>query len=121
MKLIIAGSRNVTSLQTVLDATKRVQGIINVTEIVSGAARGVDTLGEEVAGLLGLRIRRFPARWTLPCGATDRGAGYKRNAEMADYADCLLAVWDMNSPGTRHMISCMYTLDKRVFLQKIKL
>ena len=33
-----------------------------------------------------------------------RRAGYRRNVQMAQHADALIAIWDGKSPGTRHMI-----------------
>jgi hypothetical protein len=33
-----------------------------------------------------------------------KGAGYIRNATMAKNADAVIAFWDGNSPGTKHMI-----------------
>ena len=48
-----------------------------------------------------------------------RSAGYKRNAEMAEYADALIAVWDGDSKGTKHMIECMNKLNKKVYIHKV--
>lgn len=72
-----------------------------VTEVVSGTARGVDRLGERWARERGIPVRRFPARWN----ELGRRAGYVRNLEMVEYGDALVAVWDGESRGTRHVIS----------------
>ena len=45
-------------------------------------------------------IKRFPADWEN----LGRGAGYVRNVQMAFYADALIAFWDGESRGTKHMI-----------------
>ena len=62
MKLIIAGSREITDIRVVQEAIKE-SGInlSEVTEIVSGTARGVDKLGEAVAIQNKIKIKRFPA------------------------------------------------------------
>ncbi len=45
-------------------------------------------------------IKKFPANWT----AYGMSAGYKRNQQMAENADALIALWDGESKGTKHMI-----------------
>lgn len=102
MKVIVAGSRGITDEAIVLEALKQAylfEGI-NPTCIVSGAARGVDTVGEKIARRHGLKIDRRPAKWAT----LGRAAGLLRNVEMAESADALVAVWDGKSPGTKHMI-----------------
>ena len=98
MKTIIAGSRGIDDFAIVSKAI--VDSGFEITEVVSGTARGVDLEGEGWASLNEVPIKRFPADWSL-----GRGAGHKRNAEMAEYADALIAIWDGKSPGTRNMIN----------------
>ena len=45
-----------------------------------------------------------------------KAAGPIRNRQMAEYADCLIAVWDGKSRGTKNMIDEMNKLMKPVFL-----
>lgn len=77
-------------------------------EIVSGGARGADALGERLAKSINMGVRRFPADWDKH----GKGAGHVRNAEMADYADALLAFWDGKSRGTANMIKQMQFRNK---------
>ena len=72
-------------------------------EIVSGMARGADTLGVDYARKFGLKLHKFPADWNK----YGKRAGYVRNQEMAYFADGLLAFWDRQSRGTAHMIKTM--------------
>lgn len=74
-------------------------------EIVSGEADGVDTWAKVSAGMLGVKYKPFPAKWKLPDGSLDRGAGHKRNAEIVRYADKVFAFWDGKSPGTENTIA----------------
>jgi glycerophosphoryl diester phosphodiesterase len=67
---------------------------------VSGGARGADTFGEQYAKVHGFDIKQFLPDWE----GKGKGAGFIRNAEMADYADYLIAFWDGESRGTKHMI-----------------
>lgn len=112
MKLIIAGSRNIILPSVVSDAFRAVTQIITPTEIVSGAARGVDTMGENIAFIQGIPVKSFPADWDK----YGKRAGYLRNREMGLYADVLLAVWDGSSRGTKMMIDIMQELKKPVFI-----
>ena len=103
MKTIVAGSRDITDLKLVTHTIETVS--FEVTEVVSGRARGVDTLGEVWAEQNKIPIQYFPADWNK----FGRGAGPIRNREMAEYADALIAVWDGVSRGTRNMIELAKT------------
>ena len=100
MKVIIAGSRDFSDFQLLYAKCEEVLANVNKAEIVSGTARGADRLGEHYASLKGHSVRQFPADWDKH----GKAAGYVRNKEMADYADCLIAFWDGESRGTKHMI-----------------
>lgn len=106
MKVIIAGSRVVTNYQTVVAALELADLVLGIrpTEVVSGKARGVDTLGERWAHRYRVPVKGFPAAWRGSDGVLDKGAGHRRNEEMARYADALVAVWDGSSTGTADMI-----------------
>lgn len=99
MKTIIGGSRDGISYEDVLKAIESCPW--TPTEVVSGKARGVDTMGEQWANENNIPIKEFPANWKK----YSKRAGYLRNEQMADYADALIAVWDGSSKGTRHMIN----------------
>lgn len=81
-----------------------------ITEIVSGSARGVDKEGEVYAATKSISVKRFPAEWNK----YGKSAGMIRNTEMAKYADCLVAIWDGKSRGTKHMIETMTKMNKPV-------
>lgn len=101
MKVIIAGGRNYsdyTELCNICDAV--LKGTSDI-EIVSGTARGADSLGERYALERGHDLKKFPADWSK----YGKSAGYIRNKQMAEYADGLIAFWDGESKGTLHMIN----------------
>lgn len=102
MKLIIAGSREFDDYDLLRDVIIRTypDPYLVIEEIVSGTARGADKLGERFASQFGIRLKQFPANWER----WGKSAGYIRNADMAVYANALLAFWDGESKGTRHMI-----------------
>ena len=99
MKLIIAGSREGFTYEDVVEAFDSLIDTV-VSEIVSGGARGVDRFGEQLAKARGIPLNVKPANWDK----YGKSAGYIRNKEMAEYADALLALWDGESRGTKHMI-----------------
>ena len=77
-------------------------------EIVSGDARGADTLGVEYGTRHGIPVIHFPAQWDT----YGKAAGFIRNEEMAEYGDFLLAFWDGKSHGTKNMIKTMKEMNK---------
>lgn len=82
-------------------------------EIVSGGANGADHIGEEIAKKHDIPVKVFPANW----GRYGKSAGYRRNVEMANYADSLIAFWDGKSKGTKHMIDI--ALDRGLLVKVI--
>jgi hypothetical protein len=103
MKVVIFGSRSITDFSQVLRAVEASGVKDKITEIVSGTARGVDTLGEDYARLHSIPVKRYPPDWRR-WGSM---AGPIRNKDMADYADYGIAVWDGKSGGTKDMIRNM--------------
>lgn len=114
MKTIIAGSRGFQDIQLVEQACSRCGW--DITEVVSGGARGIDRLGEEWAKRNGIPIKQFIPEWNNDKGHFVKSAGIHRNMSMGKYADALIAIWDGESKGTEHMISYMRSLGKRLFL-----
>ena len=106
MKVAVVGSRNarVNNLKLYLPP--------NTTEIVSGGASGVDRCARECALANGLRLTEF-----LPDYAHYRqGAPLRRNDEIVDYADRVLAFWDGQSAGTRYVIERCRELQKPIMI-----
>jgi hypothetical protein len=71
-----------------------------ITEVVCGCARGADQLGAWWAKINRIPVKQYPADWE----EYGRYAGVRRNHQMADNADALIAFWDGKSRGTEHMI-----------------
>lgn len=129
MKVIIAGSRTITDYNLVLKAVK--ESNFDITEVVSGMAKGVDTLAAKYANDNKIPLKKFYADWKdlshpnadirqNSFGKYDKNAGLRRNRKMGKYADALIAVSKNNSTGTRHMIRYMLSLNKQVYILDIK-
>ncbi len=130
MKVIIAGSRTILDYQLVSAVISNTlsKHNIQITEVVSGCAGGVDSLGEQWAHENDVKITPFPAEWdniTVPNALVrtnkydkeyNARAGFQRNEAMADYGDVLIAIWDGRSPGTKYMINSAKSKDLAVYI-----
>lgn len=114
MRTIIAGSRSITEIHHVADAV-RLSGF-TITVLISGGARGVDSLGEQLATQAGTPIERFIPDWKTQ----GKKAGYLRNTQMAEHAEQLIAIHDGLSRGTAHMIAEAKRLGLKVFVHTVK-
>lgn len=135
-KLIIAGSRSITSYATLRRAILQ-SGLWEThkkaIEVVSGKAKGVDTLGEEFAAKAGLKVHDKPADWdnikakgarvqTRYDGKKYNAlAGHWRNEEMAQMADAALILWDGKSTGSLDMVHRMLQAGKPVYLYPLRI
>lgn len=122
MRVIIAGSRTIDNIALVeLACYRAVQKWKKddirdyITEVVCGEAKGVDTLGKELAKKANIPIKSFPAEWDK----YGKKAGYLRNVQMAEYADALIAIWDGKSLGTKMMINLAKQNKLKVFVLNI--
>jgi hypothetical protein len=116
--VLVAGSR------TFNDFERLSLSIANVVEklslpsivIVSGGARGADSLAEQYAKENNIPFVIFKAQWDI----FGKSAGIIRNEEMGRFSDLLIAFWDGESRGTKHMINFMRGLQKPVYVDLYK-
>ena len=99
MLCIIAGSRDAME-PDVIYALDHCPWRDSIKSVMSGTSWGADRHGERWAKSRGLEVVRFPAEWDQ----YGMSAGPRRNKEMAENADCLVAVWNGYSCGTKSMI-----------------
>lgn len=118
MKVIIAGCRHFEhpADYELVEAAVRESGF-EITEVVSGTARGIDRWGSTYATRHKIACRPFYAQWRLH----GKGAGMIRNQAMADHADALIAVWDGASKGTADMIDRAKKRGLKVFVYDAEL
>ena len=101
----IVGSRDYPRMENVhsyiASAKLNVPGDGTVrTVIVSGGARGVDSVAVAFAAAHGIPAIEIPANWNID----GKAAGFIRNAIIVDLADRVVAFWDGKSNGTKHTI-----------------
>lgn len=110
MRVCIVGSRNFESYPILehIVSTYFIEKRINVTEIVSGGARGADSLAEKFAFQYKIPFNLFVAQWE----ELGKSASVMRNKEMAKYSDIFIIFWDGFSKGTNNMINEVKKLRK---------
>jgi SLOG family YspA-like protein len=81
---------------------KPAPGRSNIDVIISGKAKGADTLAEDFARVYRLEFEGYPADWKKH----GKAAGPIRNKQMLDEGkpDLVIAFLAPNSRGTRNMI-----------------
>ncbi len=115
MKIVIAGSRTITDLNILLKVIE-LSGykITQQDEIVSGGARGVDTLAEIYAKKKMIPIKIFKPDWNK----YGKSAGVIRNHEMAKYCDVGIVIHN-GSNGSLNMIKNLIKFNRDFFEYKI--
>ena len=109
MKLAIVGSRTITNL----DISQYIPE--GVTEIVSGGARGIDTLAAEYARAHRLILTEFLPEYDK----YGKSAPLRRNDLIVGYADEGIAFWDGVSRGTMYTVKRFEKLGKKITVIKI--
>lgn len=109
MKIAVVGSRSLDNYQLV----KSILEQYTFSQIVSGGAKGIDTLAEQYSDELGL----IKPLVILPDWKQyNRGAGAVRNRKIVDTADFVVAIWDGKSKGTKISINHAKKINKPVFV-----
>lgn len=110
MKIAVIGSRGLTVKNLGHYLPK------DITEIVSGGARRIDTCAKEYAVANNIKLTEFLPEYEK----YGRSAPLKRNLQIIDYADEVLAFWDGKSRGTKYVIDNCKKKNKnvRIFISK---
>ena len=127
MRVVISGS---TENDIRLIEMSVAESGFDVSLVISGGAKGIDTLAVEWAVENNIPVEVFEAAWdnldhpdaiikTSPWGQKyDAKAGLRRNELMAVHADALIAIWDGQSKGTKHMIKMARKRDLPIFVYR---
>lgn len=103
MRIGIVGSRDYPNLQAVWAFVERLAGRYPTIVIVSGGARGVDTVAAAAGRWYGLEVVEHKPEWER---LGKHYAPLARNTTIVEDCDALIAFWDGVSTGT------MDTVDK---------
>lgn len=86
------------------------------TTVISGGALGVDSTAEQAARARELDVLIFRAEWDK----YGKGAGLKRNIQIVEAADVVVAFWDGVSKGTLHSITAATKRNKKVVIYGVE-
>lgn len=114
-KLIVAGSRKYDDARYAFSVLEKILKTLPDTDIVivSGGAKGADTIGEQFAKSKGLQTEILIPDWD----GQGKKAGYMRNESMAKISQGLCAFWNGESPGTKHMLSLAHKYKLNIHLE----
>lgn len=119
-KVIIAGYREFDNYDMLKEKCDKILSRkVNEGEeivIVSGTARGADTLGEKYAEERGYKIERYPANWDK----YGKRAGYLRNKKMAEVSNACIVFLSSKAEnkGSKMMISI--ATEEKLLIRVIK-
>ncbi len=102
---VVTGSRDYTNYAQMERYLNILLSNYSNVEIVSGGARGADTLARDYAKNHNYAYKEFPADWEKD----GKRAGVLRNEEMQKYIAAFpkrgcVAFWDGESPGTKNSL-----------------
>lgn len=84
--------------------------------ILSGGARGADSLGEKFADEHYLAKKIFYPDWDR----FGKSAGFIRNKDIIKNSDVVLAFWDYRSKGTKNSIDLATKYDKILYIIDVR-
>lgn len=109
MKIAVIGSRCIQ----ISDIKEYIPD--GATEIVSGGAKGVDMCARTYAQRNGLILTEFLPEYNK----FGRAAPLRRNLQIIDYADVVIAIWDGKSKGTAYVIEQCKKQNKPIKVYKV--
>jgi hypothetical protein len=111
MKVAVIGSRTFDDYELV----KETLSTFTISLLVSGGAKGADSLGERYANENNITTLIFKPDWKKHGPA----AGPIRNTDIVNNADTIIAFWNGESRGTKDSITKAEKLGKEVIIIKI--
>lgn len=106
MKLAIIGSRKIQDFDLSLVVPT------STAEIISGGAKGVDTIARRFAEERGIKLTEFLPEYSK----YGKSAPIIRNKMIVNNADAILAIWDGTSKGTAFTIDFAKKKGKQVII-----
>lgn len=112
MKLAIVGSRTFNDKNFFNKMMEFLEDKYEIEAIVSGGAKGADSMGEEYADSFGIEKEIFLPDWNK----YGKRAGFLRNVDIIKNCDVCVAFWDGVSHGTKHDIDLCKKYNKHCYI-----
>lgn len=87
---------------------------ISIGKVISGGAKGADSIAEEYARRHGIETMIFKPDWEK----YGKSAGFRRNVDIIDACDICIAFWDGKSKGTKHDIDLCKSKGKILYVYR---
>jgi hypothetical protein len=110
--LAVVGSRGFTDYQKLTNTLDEFRSKHPIKGIISGGARGADSLAQRYAEERNIRTQIFLPDWDKH----GKIAGILRNQDIVDACNVLIAFWDGKSRGTKDSINKAKKKGKEVFV-----
>lgn len=114
MKIAIIGSRECSNI----DFVGNLEAVLNVSKddtIISGGAKGIDTLAANYAKEKNISLIEFLPDYKK----NGRAATFIRNREIVDNSNIVVAFWNGNSKGTKYTLDYARKKNKRIIVVSI--
>jgi predicted Rossmann fold nucleotide-binding protein DprA/Smf involved in DNA uptake len=112
-KVAIVGSRNFTNRNVIIEFMR----IMHDVEIVSGGAKGVDAIAEEIAKEMGLPVKIFKPDFSKGYHVS---AYHERNKQIVDYADEVHIFWHQPTRGSMSTLRYAKSSGKPYYVHEVK-
>ena len=112
-KIAIIGSRDFKNKRLLDETMQNLLLKYNITHIVSGGAKGADTMGVQWANKNNIDSIVYN-----PNFKQRKRAYHFRNRQIVNESDIIVAFWNGHSTGTKYTINFAKTLEKEVIIVK---
>lgn len=114
MKIAIVGGRDFNDYEILKKELDKLifENGITIRSIVSGGAKGADTLAEKFAAEMEVEMIVFKPDYKK----FGRGAALARNTQIVECADTVFAFWNGKSKGTLDSIKKAKKLEKKLLI-----
>ena len=107
------GSRDFKNKELLDTTMKNLQEKVTIDKIISGGAKGADTMGVQWANKNDIETLVFKADFKK-----HKRAYHFRNRQIVKESDLIVAFWNGYSTGTKYTINFAKTLEKEVIVVK---
>jgi hypothetical protein len=108
IRLAVVGSRSFTDRGLLCETMKKILAKYDIEAIVTGGAKGADSLGANYAMENNIPLVVHKPDW----GRYGKSAGFVRNHDIIKDCTHCVAFWDGESRGTKHDIELCKKLGK---------